>query len=597
MVSPVQLIWLMNTGHTATMTRNLKLTHTVSITWNTSRKATWYSAISLLVLLLPVTSTLATDLKQDPILAGKNLYMHGKLASGENVLATTVGDVPLTGEQAACVNCHRHSGLGSIEGSTIAPAITGEILFSEHKIKAHRYQPQTKQATYALDRPAYTENSLKNTLMSGVDINGKPLDSLMPRYAFTDNDFKHLYAYLNSLSINNAGVTDTTLHIATIIDERASTDKISTMLSTLERYISDLNSGTRREVERTAQAPIQKEWLYQGYRKYKLHIWKLSGEPDSWQKQLNNYYDKTPVFAVVSGISKDSWENIDKFCNTREVPCILPNTKTPGYSANNFYTLYYNAGPYNDASVIVRYFQNSALDNNEVDSIVQLYDDSNYSEVAKNTLHEEITSNGKRNIISVSLDTISNKHGIDQYIKNKNTTVIIWSEKLDTSLLEALSSNKNKIKSVFIPYYLATSTETRKKLEHIGLDILTSYPYIKPSSEPRDTIRSSVWAKSRKIDITEKAVFTNTFSAIKILLNAIKHARSHFNRAYIIELLEHKLDKSVLTGMYPKLTIGPNQRYASRGGYIMKVPGDVSSPLQPVSQWLLPEKQIKLTQP
>ena len=592
MVSPAQLIWLMNTGYTAAMIKDQMATDSTSIARNTSR----LSIISLIILLLPVSSTFANDIKKESILAGKTIYLHGKLSSGEDIIATTVGDVQLSGEQAACVNCHRHSGLGSSEGSTIAPAVTGEILFSEQKIKAHRYQPSSNQARYAHDRPAYTEDSLKNTLQSGVDINGNPLELLMPRYIFAENDYKHLYAYLNSLSINNAGVTDTTLHIATIIDERASTDKINTMLSTLERYISDLNAGTRRETERTAQAPIQKEWLYQGYRKYKLHVWKLTGEPHSWQKQLNNYYDKTPVFAVVSGISKDSWNSIDKFCNTREVPCILPNTKTPGYSANNFYTLYFDAGPYNDASVIARYFQNSALDNNEAASIVQLYDDSSYSEVAKNTLYEEITANGKRNITSVSVETINNKHGIDQYIKNKNTTVIIWSEKLDDSLLAALSSNKNKIKSVFIPYYLATSIETRKKLDNIGIEVLTSYPYVKPSSEPRDTIRSSVWAKSRKIDTTEKAVFTNTFSAIKILLNAIKHARSHFNRAYIIELLEHKLDKSVLTGMYPKLTIGPNQRYASRGGYIMKVPDDVSSPLQPVSEWLLPEKQVKLTQ-
>jgi hypothetical protein len=595
MVSPVQMIWLMNTDHTARTTKYQMPTNTTSISWNISRKTTQRFVTSLLVLLLIASSAFANDINKESILKGKNIYMHGRLTSGKDVVATTAGDVKLTGEQAACVNCHRHSGLGSTEGSTVTPAITGEILFSEKKIKAHRYQPLKNQATYALDRPAYTENSLKNTLISGVDLNGNSLELLMPRYAFEEIDYKHLYAYLNSLSINNAGVTDTTLHIATIIDGRASTDKINTMLRTLERYISDLNSGTRREVERTAQAPIQKEWLYRGYRKYKLHIWKLSGEPDSWQKQLNNHYDKTPVFAIVSGISNDSWENIDKFCNDREVPCILPNTKTPGYSTNNFYTLYYNAGPYNDASIIARYFKNSTIDNNKTGSIVQLYDSSSYSEVAKNTLHEEITSNGKRNITSVSLDTISNKHGIDLYIKNKNTTVIIWSEKIDTSLLEALSSNKNKIRSVFIPYYLATSTETREKLETIDLDIFTSYPYVNPSSEPRDTIRSTAWGKSKKIDMTEKAVFTDTFTAIKVFINAIKHLRSNFNRAYMIELLEHKLDNSVLTGMYPKLTIGPNQRYASRGGYIMKVPGDVSSPLQPVTEWLLPEKQVKLT--
>lgn len=554
------------------------------------------TTISLVFLSLSIGSTFADDPEQASILAGKNIYMHGKLSSGDDVIATTVGDVRLSGEQSACVNCHRHSGLGSIEGSTFAPPITGEILFSEEKIKAHRYQLPTKETPSALDRPAYTENSLKITLMTGIDINGKPLEPLMPRYVFAENEYKNLYAYLNSLSINNAGVTDTTINIATIIDESVDPAKARTMLNTLDRYISDLNSETRREVERAEQAPIQKEWSYQGYRKVKLHAWRLTGKTDTWQQQLNNFYDRTPVFAVVSGISNDSWNSIDEFCNFKEVPCILPNTKTPGYSANNFYTLYFNAGPYNDASVIARYFQNKAIDYNEEDNILQLYDSSSYSNIATDTLYEAITSNGKHNISSVSLETIKIKNDITQHVTGKNTTLIIWSEKLDSSIIDTISDNKNKISSVFIPYFLARSNETRAMLDNIGVEVLTSYPYVKPSSEPRATIRSSAWGRSRNIDMTEKAVFTDTFTAIKLLMNAIKHARSNFNRAYIIELMEHKLDKALLTGMYPKLTIGPGQRYASRGGYIMKVPDDISEPLQPLSEWLLPEKQIKLTQ-
>jgi hypothetical protein len=323
-------------------------------------------------------------------------------------------------------------------------------------------------------------------------------------------------------------------------------------------------------------------------------VWTLKGTPDTWQEQLNKYYDKHPVFAVVSGISKDSWKSIDAFCNAREVPCILPNTLTPGYSDKNFYTLYFNAGPYNDAAVIARHFHNSKTDNNETNNIVQLYDAASYSLIAKDTLQEEISSNGKYGITSVSLDKISDNHSINQYIKNKNTRVVIWSEKLDASLLTELSSNKNKIKSIFIPYYLATSAEERKKLDNIGIKILTAYPYVKPSKEVRATIRSSLWARSRKIEITEKVIYTNTFTAINLLVSAIKHVRSHFNRPYIIELLEHMLDRAVLTGMYPKLTIGPDQRYASRGGYIMEVKDD-PLPLQPISDWLLPEKQVKLT--
>ena len=580
----------MNTGHTATMINKEMPAQPALI----SEKKIELSTGSLFILLLLANSTFASGINEDAIKAGKKIYIEGKLASGEDVIATTVSDVQLTGEQAACVNCHRHSGLGSNEGSTIASAITGKILFSERKIKAHRYFSKEKQQSSSQDRPAYTASSLKNTLLTGVTNNGNQLDILMPKYTLGENDYNHLYAYLNSLSIVSPGVTDTTLHIATIVDERVSTTKSNTMLRTLEEYISALNSGTRNEKARAEQAPIQKEWQYQGYRKFKLHVWTLTGTPDTWQEQLNKYYDEHPVFAVVSGISKDSWEKVDTFCNTREVPCILPNILTPGFSDKNFYTLYFNAGPNNDANVIARYFHTKSTDSEKTNNIVQLYDAASYSLIASNTLQEEITSNGKHSITSVSLDEISDNPSINQYIKNENTNVVIWSEKLDASLLAKLSSNKDKIKSIFIPYYLATSAEERKKLNNIGIEVLTAYPYVKPSKEMRATIRSSIWARSRKIDTTEKVVFTNTFTAVNLLIDAIKHVRSYFSRPYIIEILEHMIDRAVLTGMYPKLTIGPSQRYASRGGYIMKVTDDTSAPLQPISEWLLPEKQVKL---
>lgn len=534
------------------------------------------------------------------ILAGKKLYLHGEAASGDSIVSTTFGDVKLSGKKAACVNCHRHSGLGSIEGSTIAPAITGEILFKEKRMKAHRYHHTSSQSTFALDRPAYTKESLKNTLISGVDSSGKQLDKLMPRYTLSEDDYKNLFAYLNSLSIDSKGVTDTTLHIATIIDSRADAGKSNTMLKTLEQYFADLNAQTRREIERTEQAPIQKEWLYGGYRLYELDIWNLDGAPETWNKQLNDYYGDQPVFAIVSGISKDSWHSVDEFCNDKEIPCILPNIKTPGFSKNNLFTLYFNSGPFNDASVLTAYFNAKASASKSTFNIVQLFDTAVYSGKAKKIFSEGISGNDKIKITDMALEKIDDdkfKQLLSNIKSSDSTSIIIWADELAPSLIKKLKDNKNRIKSVFIPYYLATDAKTREKLKNIGIEVYTSYPYVAPENEARATIRSTAWGRSKKIDMTEKAVFTNTFTAIKLLMAAIKHARSNYNSAYIIELLEHKLDKAVVTGMYPKLSIGPNQRYASRGGYVMLIPtDDTDSPLVPLSKWILPTRQIKLTQ-
>jgi hypothetical protein len=58
-------------------------------------------------------------------LAGQPIYRDGLLASGEPVRATVQKGVVLSGAEAACVNCHRRSGLGGSEGQNPIRPIAG----------------------------------------------------------------------------------------------------------------------------------------------------------------------------------------------------------------------------------------------------------------------------------------------------------------------------------------------------------------------------------------------------------------------------------------------------------------------------------------
>src|SRR5260370_19100270 len=49
---------------------------------------------------------------------GEAIYLKGVLGSGAPLTANRAGAEPVTGEQAACVNCHRRSGLASQEAPT-----------------------------------------------------------------------------------------------------------------------------------------------------------------------------------------------------------------------------------------------------------------------------------------------------------------------------------------------------------------------------------------------------------------------------------------------------------------------------------------------
>jgi hypothetical protein len=47
------------------------------------------------------------------------------------------------------------------------------------------------------------------------------------------------------------------------------------------------------------------------------------------------------------------------------------------------------------------------------------------------------------------------------------------------------------------------------------------------------------------------------------------------------------VDRSVKTTQYPRLTLGPGERFASMGCYIVR-PGASGATVVPVSEWIVP---------
>src|SRR3974390_1022241 len=68
-----------------------------------------------------------------PAGAGESIYLRGVIGSGTPPAGTRARAGNTTqGADAACVNCHQRSGLGSTEGKTVIPPITGDYLFQDH---------------------------------------------------------------------------------------------------------------------------------------------------------------------------------------------------------------------------------------------------------------------------------------------------------------------------------------------------------------------------------------------------------------------------------------------------------------------------------
>ena len=68
--------------------------------------------------------------------------------------------------------------------------------------------------------------------------------------------------------------------------------------------------------------------------------------------------------------------------------------------------------------------------------------------------------------------------------------------------------------------------------------------------------------------MVDQKVQADTYLACGLVSETINHIVDAFVRDYLIERVEMAPDHRVLTSYYPRLTLAPGQRFASKGGYI-----------------------------
>jgi len=84
----------------------------------------------ILALPLHAAEQVAVPASRDELESGRRIYMEGILPSGAMLTGIRFGNTIVSGARAACVNCHRRSGMGQVEGDLQVPPINGEFLYA-----------------------------------------------------------------------------------------------------------------------------------------------------------------------------------------------------------------------------------------------------------------------------------------------------------------------------------------------------------------------------------------------------------------------------------------------------------------------------------
>jgi cytochrome c len=518
---------------------------------------------------------------------GEAIYRQGRLPSGELLRGERQGALPLQGQDAACVQCHRRSGLGMVEGKIVIPPISGHFLFRPgHRIS--RGDPVHEGGTHLLptppDRAAYDEAALARAIREGVGADGRPLHYLMPRYDLDDAAMRDLIAYLGRLSSGRVpGATDTVLHFATIVTPDADPVARDGMLNVLEQYFEEKNSrwiGGNATPLLQGGRPIE----IRTQRRWELHVWQLTGSADTWETQLDERLRHEPVFAVISGIAGATWEPVHRFCERQAVPCLLPNVDRPVVDPEGFYSVYFSQGVLLEAQLVAARLGPARSDGTNDRRIVQVFRQDDIGAAAAARLRETLPRD------AVPVDRALEHGAGPKQLAHALTdtkagdTLVLWLRPAD---LAALPGPASGLAAVYASGLMGGLEQAPLTAQWRELTRIT-YPYALPDERSLRLNYPLGWFRLRRIPVVDERVQVDTYIACSVLLETLASMLDEFVRDFLVERVEVMLDSRIVNGYYTRLGLAPAQRFASKGGYLVRFLDPTGPRIAADGDWIVP---------
>jgi hypothetical protein len=512
--------------------------------------------------------------------AGETLYRRGQLPSGEPVQALRQGGATIRGADAACVNCHRRSGLGSSEGRITIPPIAGPYLFVPRG-KSLEQLGVPFVDTARINHDPYTDESLARAIRQGIGANGRPLNYLMPRYQIDDAAMTELIAYLKEIKVvASPGVSTSVLHFATIITPDADPVKRGGMLDVMNQYFADKNNAVARTKAPTLYS--SHAMMFRVERRWQLHVWELTGEPATWEAQLRKYLASQPVFAVISGLGGSNWGPVHRFCETQALPCLFPNVEAPVGHDSDFYSVYFSRGVLLESQLVAREL---AETREPIHRLVQVFRAGDVGEQAARTLQALRTVSAEQ-IVNRVLKAHAATKDLEAALREVRPTdaLVLWLRPQD---LKALATVPVTTTRVWISGEMGGLEQAPLPASWRAAARM-AYPVDLPGRRVVRVDYALSWFRIRKIPLVAQQVQADTYLACGLVSETLNHMVDAFVREYLVERLEMALDHRALTGYYPRLTLAPGQRFASKGGYIVRFSDPEGPRVAALGDWITP---------
>ena len=530
----------------------------------------WLNIVAAVICIVAASVGIrAAQSPSGPLLSpGERLYLKGVSVKGTPISATVQGDLRVRSTDMPCGNCHRRSGWGTAEGPVVTPALVGSVLFQPVTRGAVQIGTRTSGAG---TRPAYDDDTLRRALREGVDPAGRTLSPTMPRYDVSFEDVTALGAHLRTLSAAPPpGVTESTIHFATVIGPGVSTSRRDSVLDVLRAFVRAKNADSRHETRRRERGPWDMKEQYQLYRQWAVHEWQLTGPPQEWNAQLEQLYSKQPVFAILGGVIDDDWSPIDEFCVRHGVPQVLPQTPQPPVrSTDPFYGLYFSRGVTADAEKLARELQSADSARRAVQ--VSRCGSAGAAAAAAFSRQSALSLRVKSECFPANGRFDGDAWGD---LLEQADTLIAWLDDRDMGALDALASRDDLLAKLKEVYVSSALLGERALTLSPGLAAKTSvvHPFVAPEEFDSYAWRTLTWIKGNQLAPVDRWLAANAFFAATLAGDALAMPRTLASRELFVERLEHMAARSPQRSAYPSISFDATHHFGSAAFRIVKLP-------------------------
>ncbi len=564
---------------------------------------------------------------------GRLIYTEGMISPGVALTGTRFGNSTTSGAEAACINCHRRSGMGQVEGNAQIPPINGTYLFAEQNEKRIATMDPHVSKQFNQAHAPYTDTTLSAAIRGGMNNRGQVMSLAMPRYNLDDSQVKAVTAYLKQISAQwSPGVTSNTIRFATVITPDVEPERRKVFMQMMQTIFRQKNGSTKiSKFNQTRHHMISAAELILGTeRNWGLDVWELTGPSETWAAQLEEKYKAQPVFALVSGLGTSTWKPVHDFCDHNGVPCWFPSIESPEKN-RSFYSLYFSGGVKLEADVLAQHLRGAETLPKRV---VQVYRDGFVTDAAVKGLGQALAGSPIQLEARILDAGLPPEEALRKAIAGIGPAdvAVFWLRQDDIVALEKLKPVPGKA------YFSSVLGKSEQMPLPAAWRVNSSLIYLHelPEKRVRNIEYFDIWLSINKIALVDQTMQTEVFFAMNFLTDTLAEMLDNMYRDYLVERAENMLSiregikteqeardrvmlgrpedimmkhghpnvdesmrispvtghdslvKSSGTTLYPRLSLGSDQRFASKGGYIVRFAGSGGVQIVAQSDFIVP---------